>query len=121
MPNQPRIDNRHREVRVEDELWTAAGEAAAREGTTRSEVMREALRELVDRAAAGTPTHHNQEEENMSETAQVCDHPGIEHGAWSYTWPCPRCGVCRFIGHGPLCGKCYHETAPVPPVAEGKA
>jgi hypothetical protein len=73
------------------------------------------------RAAAGTPTHHNQEEENMSETAQVCDHPGIEHGAWSYTWPCPRCGVCRFIGHGPLCGKCYHETAPVPPVAEGKA
>jgi hypothetical protein len=73
------------------------------------------------RAAAGTPTRHNQKEENMSETAQVCDHPGIEHGAWSYTWPCPRCGVCRFIGHGPLCGKCYHETAPVPPVAEGKA
>jgi hypothetical protein len=39
-----------------------------------------------------------------------CDHPGITHGAFSYTWPCPRCGVCKFIGHGPLCGDCY--TAP---------
>jgi metal-responsive CopG/Arc/MetJ family transcriptional regulator len=49
-------------VRVEDELWTAAGVAAAQEGTPRSEVMREALRELVVRAAAGTPTRDNQEE-----------------------------------------------------------
>jgi hypothetical protein len=62
MANQPRPDNPHRMVRVEDDLWSAAGVAAGLEGTTRSEVMREALRELVDRAAAGTPTHHNQEE-----------------------------------------------------------
>jgi hypothetical protein len=40
-----------------------------------------------------------------------CDHPGIEHGAWSYTGICPRCGVCKFIGHGPLCGDCY-DPAP---------
>jgi predicted transcriptional regulator len=36
-------------VRVEDELWHAAGGAARAEETTRSEVMREALRELVSR------------------------------------------------------------------------
>lgn len=50
MPNKPRSDNRHRMVRVEDELWEAARMAADIEGTTRAEVMREALRELVARA-----------------------------------------------------------------------
>lgn len=49
MPNQPRPENRHRMVRVEDELWEAARIAAATEGTTRAEVMREALRQLVER------------------------------------------------------------------------
>jgi hypothetical protein len=49
MPNQPRKENRHRMVRVEDELWHAAFIAARKEGTTRAEVMREALRELVAR------------------------------------------------------------------------
>lgn len=49
MANQPRADNPHRSVRVEDELWEAARIAAAKEGTERAEVMREALRELVAR------------------------------------------------------------------------
>lgn len=47
MPNKPRPDNRHRMVRVEDQLWQAAKEAADALGTTRAEVMREALRLLV--------------------------------------------------------------------------
>jgi predicted transcriptional regulator len=34
-------------VRVEDDLWEAAREAAERAGTTRAEVMREALRDFV--------------------------------------------------------------------------
>ena len=49
MPNKPRAENRHRMVRVEDELWEAARTAAAEESTTRAEVMREALRALVER------------------------------------------------------------------------
>ena len=48
-----RPENRHRMVRVEDDLWAAAGEAAAAEGTTRSEVMRAALVELVERHTHG--------------------------------------------------------------------
>lgn len=52
MANQPRADNPHRSVRVEDGLWEAAKEAATIEGTTRGDVMREALRELVERHAA---------------------------------------------------------------------
>ena len=51
MPNKPRPENRHRMVRVEDELWEAAKVAADAEGTTRAEVMREALRELVARVS----------------------------------------------------------------------
>jgi predicted HicB family RNase H-like nuclease len=47
MPNKPRPENRHRMVRVEDQLWEAAKAAAAVEGTTVSEVVREALRQLV--------------------------------------------------------------------------
>lgn len=49
MPNAPRPNNRHREVRVEDELWEESRIAAAAEGTTRAEVMREALQQLVKR------------------------------------------------------------------------
>lgn len=49
MPNKPRPENRHRMVRVEDDLWEAAKVAADQEGTTRAEVMREALRQLVTR------------------------------------------------------------------------
>ena len=49
MANQPRADNPHRSVRVEDELWRAAETAAKAEGTTRGEVMRQALVELVAR------------------------------------------------------------------------
>jgi metal-responsive CopG/Arc/MetJ family transcriptional regulator len=54
MPNKPRPENRHREVRVEDQLWRDAGAAARAEGTTRSEVMREALRALVERHRIAT-------------------------------------------------------------------
>jgi antitoxin component of RelBE/YafQ-DinJ toxin-antitoxin module len=39
-------------VRVEDDLWTAAKEACAKLGTTRAEVMREALRKAVRDAEA---------------------------------------------------------------------
>ena len=56
MPNKPRPENRHRMVRVEDELWEAAKVAAAAEGTTRAEVMREALRRLVKRAGSHSRT-----------------------------------------------------------------
>lgn len=49
MANQPRANNPHRSVRVEDELWEAARIAAAAEGTTRGDVMRQALRALVAR------------------------------------------------------------------------
>lgn len=50
MPNKPRPENRHRMVRVEDELWEASRVACAVLGTTRAAVMREALREAVERA-----------------------------------------------------------------------
>jgi hypothetical protein len=55
MANQPRADNPHRSVRVEDALWEEARIAAAKEGTTRGDVMRQALRELVERS--GQPDH----------------------------------------------------------------
>jgi predicted transcriptional regulator len=51
VPNQPRKDNPHRSVRVEDDLWEAARIAAAEEDTTRGDIMRQALRELVERNA----------------------------------------------------------------------
>lgn len=47
MPNKPRPENRHRMVRVEDELWEASREACEALGTTRAEVMRAALRKAV--------------------------------------------------------------------------
>lgn len=50
MANQPRADNPHRSVRVEDELWEAARLAAEVVGTTRGDIMRRALRELVAQA-----------------------------------------------------------------------
>lgn len=50
VPNQPRPENPHRSVRVEDELWEAAADACAKLGTARAEVMREALRRAVKRA-----------------------------------------------------------------------
>ena len=52
MPNKPRPQNRHRMVRVEDELWDAAKAAASAQGTTVSEVIREALRRYVKRHGA---------------------------------------------------------------------
>lgn len=51
MPNKPRPENPARPIRVEDDLWAAAKAAAAAEGTTVSEVVRQALRELVERNA----------------------------------------------------------------------
>lgn len=51
MPNKPRPENRHREVRVEDELWRESKRACDHLGTTRAEVMRHALRKAVDDAA----------------------------------------------------------------------
>lgn len=48
MPNKPRPENRHRMVRVEDELWEAAKQAAAEAGTTVSVVIRDALRAFVE-------------------------------------------------------------------------
>lgn len=49
MPNKPRPENRHRMVRVEDELWEAAKEAARANDTTVSQVIRDALKRYVDR------------------------------------------------------------------------
>lgn len=48
MPNKPRPENRHRMVRVEDDLWDAAKKAAKGEGTTVSAVVRAALRRYVE-------------------------------------------------------------------------
>lgn len=50
MPNKPRPENPHRSVRVENDLWEAARIACAKLGTTRAEVMQEALREVVRQA-----------------------------------------------------------------------
>ena len=50
MANQPRADNPHRSVRVEDDLWECARIACAKLGTTRGDVMRQALRNAVERA-----------------------------------------------------------------------
>lgn len=61
MPNKPRPENRHRMVRVEDELWEAAKEACAALGTTRAEVMREALRRIVKKYHRDTPTSEDTE------------------------------------------------------------
>lgn len=52
MPNKPRADNPARPVRVEDELWDAAKEAASANGTTVSEVIRQALARYVKRHGA---------------------------------------------------------------------
>lgn len=49
MPNKPRPENRHRMVRVEDELWNAARAAAEANGTTVSAVIRAALERYVKR------------------------------------------------------------------------
>lgn len=48
MPNQPRPENRHRMVRVEDDLWAAAKAKAADEGTTVSAIIRGALERYVN-------------------------------------------------------------------------
>ena len=53
MANRPRPDNPHRMVRVEDGLWSAAKKACEKLGTTRSEVMRAALRETIKKAERG--------------------------------------------------------------------
>lgn len=50
VPNQPRPDNPHRSVRVEDDLWEAARIACAQLGTTRGDVMRQALRDAIERS-----------------------------------------------------------------------
>lgn len=55
MPNAPRPNNRHRMVRVEDDLWDAAKEAAADDGTTVSAVVRECLRQYVEQHRAAQP------------------------------------------------------------------
>lgn len=47
MPNKPRPENRHRMVRVEDDLWNAAKEAAEANGTTVSTIIRAALQRYV--------------------------------------------------------------------------
>lgn len=49
-PNQPRADNQHRSVRVEDALWEDARKACEELGTTRAAVMQEALRQIVREA-----------------------------------------------------------------------
>jgi len=48
VPNKPRHENRHRMVRVEDELWEAAKDQATEQGTTVSAVIRTALQRFVD-------------------------------------------------------------------------
>ncbi len=47
MPDQPRADNPARTVRVRDELWQAAQQAAQERGESVSEVIRRALARYV--------------------------------------------------------------------------
>lgn len=51
MPNQPRTP--HRTIRVSDELWAAAQEAAADKGETLSDVLRRSLERYVKAAKRG--------------------------------------------------------------------
>lgn len=109
MPNRPRPENRHRMVRVEDDLWEAARIAAAKEDTTRAEVMREALRELVARNAHGCPSRcgHNEpcpnswhdlpttQSSDPHRLAALRESPGCV-GGWDAS--------CRVDGLGPSCG-----------------
>lgn len=55
MPNQPRPGNPARAVRVDDELWNAAMEAAAARGEYLSDVIREALARYVKRHIQNPP------------------------------------------------------------------
>lgn len=58
MANKPRPENRHRMVRVEDDLWREAGEACRELGTNRSEVMRAALTAAVEGKGYIGPAPH---------------------------------------------------------------
>lgn len=54
MPNQPKTP--HRAVRIPDELWSAVGQQAEAEGTTRSAIINRLLREWTEskRSSGGT-------------------------------------------------------------------
>ncbi len=47
MPDQPRPDNRAHPVRMDDELWQAVRDRAARDEVTASEVVRSAVRSYL--------------------------------------------------------------------------
>ena len=53
MPNKPRTQ--HRSVRIDDETWEAAGQAAAATGTDRAKVINEFLRWYLRRPGAKLP------------------------------------------------------------------
>ena len=101
MPNQPRPDNPHRMVRVEDELWDAAKTACVKLGTTRSEVMRQALCEAVERASAkwpeGVPVDFDGRYAygSAGPTPCVCGHDLVRHGSSLN----PRCTACPSCLH----------------------
>jgi hypothetical protein len=52
MPNQPRANNGHKSIRVEDELWEEARVASVLLATTRAEIARKAFRKAVAKAEA---------------------------------------------------------------------
>ena len=47
MPNKPRPENPARPVRIEDGLWSAVRAIAEEDGTSPSEVVREAVKRYV--------------------------------------------------------------------------
>lgn len=49
VPNKPRPENPNRIVRVTDEEWEPVVEIAAKDKVTKSEVVREAIRQYVGR------------------------------------------------------------------------
>ena len=61
MANQPRANNPSRNVRVEDDLWHAAQDAAAYLDVSVSDEVRAALRTLVVRAATARAAAARQE------------------------------------------------------------
>jgi hypothetical protein len=53
VPNQPKTPNRA--VRVDDELWQEAGQAAAAAGTDRTKLLNQFLRWYLRRPGAALP------------------------------------------------------------------
>lgn len=53
MANQPRPDNPNRNIRIDDADWEDVAELAAQDRVSKSEIVREAIRQYVRRRKNG--------------------------------------------------------------------